>query len=114
MRTAEIACFTDDVASTRRFYEQLLGAPPEAEWPGGAAFAIGDVTLLVHERPLRTEPGWPPNEDHVAYGVEDLDRGCADLGARGLELVVAPRDFPWGRSAYLRDPDGRLVELTQA
>lgn len=23
-----------------------------------------------------------------------------------------PLDLPWGRSAYLRDPDGRIVELT--
>jgi catechol 2,3-dioxygenase-like lactoylglutathione lyase family enzyme len=32
----------------------------------------------------------------------------------GLVLRVEPRDYPWGRSAYLRDPDGRLVELAQA
>lgn len=25
--------------------------------------------------------------------------------------VDGPRDFYWGRSAYLRDPDGRAVEL---
>jgi catechol 2,3-dioxygenase-like lactoylglutathione lyase family enzyme len=25
--------------------------------------------------------------------------------------VDGPRDLPWGRSAYVRDPDGRLVEL---
>ena len=24
--------------------------------------------------------------------------------------VAEPHDYPWGRSAYLRDPDGRLVE----
>ncbi len=32
----------------------------------------------------------------------------------GVETTIAPRDYPWGRSAYLRDPDGRLVELSQS
>ena len=56
----------------------------------------------------------PPNEDHVAVSVEDLDSMCAALVTGGLVLLVGPRDYPWGRSAYLRDPDGRLVELAQA
>jgi catechol-2,3-dioxygenase len=30
--------------------------------------------------------------------------------ASGVE-VTGPADFYWGRSAYLRDPDGRAVEL---
>ena len=28
-------------------------------------------------------------------------------------VLVEPRAYPWGRSAYLRDPDGRLVELAE-
>jgi catechol 2,3-dioxygenase-like lactoylglutathione lyase family enzyme len=56
----------------------------------------------------------PPNEDHFAIAVDDLDGTCAALGENGLGFLVAPRDYPWGRSAYLRDPDGRLVELTQS
>jgi catechol 2,3-dioxygenase-like lactoylglutathione lyase family enzyme len=106
----EIALFTDGVDATRAFYERLLGAPPEASWPGGALFAVGDVKLLVHERSGAPVDG-PPNEDHVALGVPDLEAACAALRADGLSFLVEPRDFPWGRSAYLRDPDGRLVEL---
>jgi catechol 2,3-dioxygenase-like lactoylglutathione lyase family enzyme len=108
----EIALFTDDVATVRRFYELLLGGAPESEWAGGAIFAAGDVKVLVHER---AEPpaGGPANEDHFAVGVPDVDRACDELHAEGLELLVEPRDYPWGRSAYLRDPDGRMVELSQ-
>jgi catechol 2,3-dioxygenase-like lactoylglutathione lyase family enzyme len=39
---------------------------------------------------------------------------CDAVRAEGVEFLVEPRDYPWGRSAYLRDPDGRLVELAQA
>jgi catechol 2,3-dioxygenase-like lactoylglutathione lyase family enzyme len=36
------------------------------------------------------------------------------LLADGCALLLEPRDYSWGRSAYLRDPDGRLVELAQS
>jgi catechol 2,3-dioxygenase-like lactoylglutathione lyase family enzyme len=58
--------------------------------------------------------GGPANEDHFAVGVSDVDGACDELRAHGLALLVSPRDYPWGRSAYLRDPDGRMVELSQA
>jgi catechol 2,3-dioxygenase-like lactoylglutathione lyase family enzyme len=109
----EVALFTDDVDRLRAFYEHVLGRAPEASWPGGAVYAAGAVKLLVHERAGAAEEG-PPNEDHVAIDVESVDGACAKLRKNGIELLVEARDYPWGRSAYLRDPDGRLVELAQA
>jgi catechol 2,3-dioxygenase-like lactoylglutathione lyase family enzyme len=109
---AEVALFTDDIGSAKRFYAELLGAPPVADWPGGAIFAAGGAKILVHERGAAVDDG-PPNEDHFALAVDDLNAACDALVARGLILELEPRDYPWGRSAYLRDPDGRLVELAQ-
>jgi catechol 2,3-dioxygenase-like lactoylglutathione lyase family enzyme len=108
----EIALFTDDVAPVVGFYRRLLGTPPVTEWPGGAIFAAGHAKVLVHERVAAVEDG-PPNEDHVAFSVGDLEAACDELRANGSSFLVEPRDYPWGRSAYLRDPDGRLVELAQ-
>ncbi|MBM2823667.1 MAG: Lactoylglutathione lyase-related protein [Thermoleophilia bacterium] len=108
----EVAIFTDDVAAAATFYRGLLGAEPVAEWPGGAIFAAGDSKLLVHERGAAMENG-PPNEDHFAFSVVDLDAACDELSAHGVPFLVEPREYPWGRSAYLRDPDGRLVELAE-
>lgn len=108
----EIALFTEGVAATRSFYERLLGVTPESEWPGGAIYAAGSVKLLLHERSGAIEDG-PPNEDHLALGVTTLDAAYDELRSQGFEFLVEPRDYPWGRSAYLRDPDGRLVELSQ-
>jgi catechol 2,3-dioxygenase-like lactoylglutathione lyase family enzyme len=109
---AEIALFTDDVEAAKRFYARLLGASPAAEWPGGAIFAAGDAKLLVHERSAAMENG-PPNEDHFAFSVDDLGVACDELRGRGVSFLVEPDAYPWGRSAYLRDPDGRLVELAE-
>jgi catechol 2,3-dioxygenase-like lactoylglutathione lyase family enzyme len=109
----EVALFTDDVAGAAVFYRALVGAAPVAEWPGGALFAAGDAKILVHERAAALDGG-PPNEDHFALSVEQLDAVCDALRADGFEFLVEPRDYAWGRSAYLRDPDGRLVELAQS
>ncbi len=45
--------------------------------------------------------------------VEDVDASVERLQAQGVQFLTDPRDFPgWGiRSAYLRDPDGNLIEL---
>jgi catechol 2,3-dioxygenase-like lactoylglutathione lyase family enzyme len=109
----EIALFTDDVDAAATFYRGLIDAPPVAEWPGGAIFAVGDAKLLVHERAAAMDDG-PPNEDHFAMSIDDLDATCTKLVSAGFTFLVGARDYPWGRSAYLRDPDGRLVELTQS
>jgi lactoylglutathione lyase len=111
-RIAEVALFTDELGAAVAFYLRLLQEEPEAEWPGGAIFAVGNAKLLVHERSRALDEG-PPNDDHFALGVADVDAACARLREEGVFLLVEPRDYPWGRSAYLRDPDGRLVELSQ-
>lgn len=48
--------------------------------------------------------------------VEDVDDTFAQLRGQGVEFVVKPADYPdWGiRAAYLRDPDGTLIELSGA
>ena len=54
-----------------------------------------------------------PRIAEVALFTEDVAGQDAEAErAREAEAdVVAPRDSYWGRSAYLRDPDGRAVEL---
>jgi catechol 2,3-dioxygenase-like lactoylglutathione lyase family enzyme len=64
-------------------------------------------------RPLRPpDPSAPSFE--LGFKVEDVDAAYADLVARGAAPEVPPADRPWGqRTAYLRDPDGHLVELAE-
>ena len=114
--TVEVALFTDHVEAAKAFYGRLLGSAPVAEWPGGAIYAAGGAKVLLHERgdvPPGGDFDRATEQDHFALGVPDLDASAAALAAAGLVFLVEPQDFPWGRSAYLRDPDGRLVELSQ-
>lgn len=89
----EVALFTNDVEGASAFYRNLIGAAPVADWPGGAIFAVGDGKLLVHDRAAALDDG-PPNEDHFAIAVDDLNETCAALVADGLGLLVEPRDYP--------------------
>jgi catechol 2,3-dioxygenase-like lactoylglutathione lyase family enzyme len=108
-RVVEIALFTSDPDKMIGFYEQLLGALPARRWDGGATFELGELTLLIHADDPN-EAGAPANRDHVAFGFEDVDAAAARLRDRGF-TVDGPKDYYWGRSAYLHDPDGRMLEL---
>jgi len=44
---------------------------------------------------------------------EDMDGVCQTLVKQGLVMEIPPKDYYWGRSAYLRDPDGHQVEITR-
>jgi catechol 2,3-dioxygenase-like lactoylglutathione lyase family enzyme len=103
MRLAEIALFTDDVDALVAFYERVLGHAPVSRWPGGATFDLDGITMLIHEGGQQGE-SMPPNVDHFALAVFDVDVEATRLG-------IEVRDYPWGRSAYTEDPDGRLIEL---
>jgi catechol 2,3-dioxygenase-like lactoylglutathione lyase family enzyme len=106
----EIAYFTDDVPRMQAFYERLLGAAPIAASEGMAIFLSGDTKLLIH-RNYQAEEGELPPENHVAFRVGNVDAAGAQLQQAGLAVERPPQDYYWGRSAYLRDPDGHLIEL---
>jgi catechol 2,3-dioxygenase-like lactoylglutathione lyase family enzyme len=103
VRIAEIALFTEQLDELIAFYERVLEIAPERRWPGGAVFAIGDAKLLIHVAG-ESQQGQPAGVDHFALSVGDVDRVATRLG-------IETREYDWGRSAYLHDPDGRLVEL---
>jgi catechol 2,3-dioxygenase-like lactoylglutathione lyase family enzyme len=50
----------------------------------------------------------------ITLGVDDLDGTYAELKAKGVEFMGAPRDIPeWTmRCVMLRDPEGNLIELS--
>ena len=110
MKLIEIAKFTDNVAEMAAFYRRLLGSEPVAESPDMAIFMVGGTKIFIHKTYEHGPEDLPP-EDHIAFAVDDVDATCAQLQSQGLALEVSPREFYWGRSAYLRDPDGQLIEI---
>ena len=113
MQISEIAYFTERVEEMAAFYHRLLGAEPVARSEDMAIFLSGNTRIFIH-RSYRPQADELPPENHTAFSVPNVDAAADSLAVRGLVLEVAPRDFYWGRSAYLRDPDGHLIELIQA
>ena len=107
-RIAEVALFTDDVPGLVAFYERLLGRPPDSSSDSHGSFDLDGTTLFIHLAGGEGPEG-APNVDHVAFAL-DQDAAAERARSAGVE-VIGPQDFYWGRSAYLRDSDGRAVEL---
>jgi catechol-2,3-dioxygenase len=107
-RIAEVALFTDDVPELAAFYERLLGRPPESSSESHASFDLDGTTLFIHVAGGEGSEG-APTVDHLAFAL-DQDAAADRARSAGLDMV-GPKEFYWGRSAYLHDPDGRAVEL---
>lgn len=113
MKLHELAYFTDNVQQMADFYRALLGAEPVAQSDDMAIFMSGETKIFIHRNYPPAEGELPAN-NHIAFSVEDVDAACNTLTQHGLTPEVPPKDYYWGRSAYLRDPDGRMVEITNA
>jgi catechol 2,3-dioxygenase-like lactoylglutathione lyase family enzyme len=115
-------------ADSFRFYRDVIGL--SVKWgneadsyasfsvPGEQApnLALFDRQAMANALGLSDLPPEAAAQDRsmLIIGVEDVDAETARLKALGAHFVLDPQDYPgWGmRSAYLRDPDGNLIELT--
>ena len=113
MKLVEIAFFTEDVEGTSKFYRSLLGTEPVAQSEGMAIFMIDGTKIFIHRKYEPGEDDLPP-ENHLAFAVDNVDEASNRLQDQGLKIEAAPNDYYWGRSAYLRSPDGQLIELIES
>jgi len=105
-----------------RFYTEVLGIPLKHRAPDYAQLATENTRLALYTReamsrtldqPLaRPDPDAPGFE--IGFLVPDVERAFEALTSAGAIGVQEPTTRPWGqRTAYLRDPDGHLIELAQ-
>ncbi len=120
--THHVALTTRGFERLRAFYVETLGLPVVGAFAGYhiVFLAAGSTTieLIEEEEPGAGSPHGPHDGwNHLALEVEDVDAAYAELAARGVPFTVLPEDFPPEapalRIAFLRDPDGNLVELVQ-
>ena len=113
MKLVELAYFTENVGQMADFYRSLLGAEPAVKSDEMAIFISGHTKIFIHRKYAPAESELSP-DNHIAFAVEDVDSTCNALIQQGLTLEAPPKDYYWGRSAYLRDPDEHLIEITKA
>ncbi len=117
-----VVLVVEDLDRALAFYCNLLGLPLGHRSESFAQLATGATRVALYERPAMAatlgrelEPPSPEAPGfELGFKVEDCDAAYAELVAGGAAPAVPPADRPWGqRTAYVRDPDGHLVELAQ-
>jgi catechol 2,3-dioxygenase-like lactoylglutathione lyase family enzyme len=111
-----------DLDRALRFYTGTLGLPLQHRSGAYAQIRAGTTRLSLYTRDAMQEtlgtalaapsPSAPAFE--LGFVVPDCDAAFAELVAAGAPPVTHPTTRPWGqRTAYVRDPDGNLIELAQ-
>ena len=111
-----------------RFFETMFGAevkrdmyPPGTLYPGQmrVSMKLGGQKVLVapahpHD-PTGAAPQFPYyGVEHIGLTVDDVDAAVEDLRAKGADIAIGPLTrSPGLRLAFVRGPEGVMVELVQ-
>jgi len=111
-----------------RFFETMFGAevtrdvyPPGTLYPGQmrVSMRVGGQKVLVApahpQDPTGAAPAFPYyGVEHIGLTVDDVDAAAEELRAKGAEIAIGPLTRNAGlRLAFVRGPDGVMVELVQ-
>jgi lactoylglutathione lyase len=111
-----------DLERSVRFYTEVLGLRLQHRSGPFAQLDTGRTRLALYERQAMAAtlgmaigapaPDCPGFE--IGFKVDDVDAAYQELVQRGAAPLTPPADRPWGqRTAYVRDPDGHLIELVK-
>jgi catechol 2,3-dioxygenase-like lactoylglutathione lyase family enzyme len=117
VKLSQVRLLVDDFGESFRFYRDVLGLETSFGEDDGpyASFRTDGGAIAIFERDGQSEVvglRLPGDGAVVVLEVDDTD---AEVERLREHVVAGPVDRPdWGgRVAYLRDPDGHLVELFQ-
>lgn len=114
-----------DIDRARTFYRDVLGAEVYREYGGTSCVlrAFGTWLLLVTgggptaDKPTVTFaiPNDPDMVNHsMTIRVPDCRAAHATLVERGATFLAPPGESDWEIRAFFRDPDGHLIEISEA
>ncbi|HLY38394.1 MAG TPA: lactoylglutathione lyase [Candidatus Binatia bacterium] len=125
MRMLHTMLRVGDLERSLRFYCDVLGMRllRRNDYPGGR-FTLAFVGCGREEETavLELTHNWDTDRyeigtgfGHVALGVEDIYRTCAELRDKGARIVREPGPMKHGTTeiAFVEDPDGYRIELIQ-
>jgi catechol 2,3-dioxygenase-like lactoylglutathione lyase family enzyme len=119
---AAITLFVEDLEAAKQFYQKVFGLPVVFEDDNSSVFKFGNTLinlLKITEAGELVEPAKVASHDAgsrfvFTINVDDVDAMCAELTARGVELLNGPMDRPWGiRTASFIDPGGYIWEIAK-
>jgi catechol 2,3-dioxygenase-like lactoylglutathione lyase family enzyme len=117
-----ITLFVEDLTTAKKFYGEIFGLPIKFEDDDSAVFDFGNTLINLLKtseareliEPAAVAPREAGSRMQFTLGVDDVDATCAELVARGVELLNGPMDRPWGiRTASFSDPGGHIWEIAK-
>jgi catechol 2,3-dioxygenase-like lactoylglutathione lyase family enzyme len=114
-----------DAERSKAFYRDVLGAEVYRSYGGTSVVLrfLGTWLLLVTgggptaDKPDVTfaEPVDPRTVSHeMTIRVPDCHAAYETLRARGAQFLTPPVDYDWEVRGFFRDPDGHLLEISEA
>jgi catechol 2,3-dioxygenase-like lactoylglutathione lyase family enzyme len=114
-----------DLSRSVPFYRDVLGATVYREYGGTSCVLrfLGTWLLLVTGgEPTADKPtvtfATPADPDRVSHEmtirVSDCQGVYETLRERGAEFLTPPVEYEWEIRAFLRDPDGHLLEISES
>jgi catechol 2,3-dioxygenase-like lactoylglutathione lyase family enzyme len=117
-----ITLFVEDLAKAKGFYQDVFGLSVFYEDANSAVFKFENTLINLLKIPAARDlikPGVVASPEagsrfQFTIPVDDVDAACAELAARGVELLNGPMNRPWGiRTASFTDPGGHIWEIAQ-
>ena len=117
-----ITLFVDDLDRSKTFYREVFGLPVIFEDENSAVFRFANTGINLLRSGAAADlirPGAVARQDAGArlvftIDVDDVDEVCAELSARGVELLNGPVNRLWGRrTASFTDPGGHIWEIAE-
>src|SRR5689334_21598417 len=119
MDVTQVRLIVSDFPIVYRFYRDVIGLKPQFETENGPYVAfkpdLGSALALHDRAELSTiVPDLKPGDGDsalVALRVDDVDSYVAEITARGASCTSPVVLGDRVRVAYLRDPEGHLLEI---
>ena len=125
---SHVALNCNDIDATEKFYSTHFGFRRARLIPLGADKIVFIKSGTVYLELFKAEgaaPGAAPDKDgphapttfrHIAFQVDSVDATLAAMGS-DARVTLGPLDFgafiPGWRTAWVTDPDGNIVEISQ-
>jgi lactoylglutathione lyase len=124
MRFGYAIAYVQEVERSVTFYERAFGLKRRFVDESGqyAEMETGETTLAFAANELgqsnlpggfrENDPAEPPAGVEIAFVAEDVGAAFRSALEAGATKAAEPKTKPWGQTvAYVRDPDGVLVEI---
>jgi catechol 2,3-dioxygenase-like lactoylglutathione lyase family enzyme len=101
---------TRDVATAKRFYEDILGL--DLLMDHGWIATYGSSAKMSVQVAVASEGGSGTPTPDLSIEVDDLDAAMQRMKKAKIPIEYGPAVEPWGvRRFYVRDPFGKLVNI---